>query len=377
MTPKTALLHIGTTKTGTTSIQTCLSRAQKYGALAPVRYPLWPGEENQWRLTTLYLPEEGLGPALGQIFNESPRRYRRMREKYRRFLFRELASARHAVLSAENLSTHFTPLHALRLREDLEALGFKNFRVVMYVRDPADYFLSSAQHRLRDTTTLPFIKDPASVRYDFRRFAETWEQVFPDSLIVRKYPKGPNEDVLEDFAGVLKQYLGVTLPRVSLRQNTTLSAEGMQVLQDYREAFWSDSGGVLTPDAVRLVSFLIGPAVKDVPQTRPVLKEPLAAIIRANHKADADDLYRRYGVDLDLGDVEMTAPSPPRGMYRVEDILQSVDPLIVDHLLLRLASTGLHGSPAERARAVAARVYRRIPPGHRPERLADWLRSRL
>jgi hypothetical protein len=262
------------------------------------------------------------------------------------------------------------------LREDLESLGFGEFHIVLYIREPAEHFLSLCQQGIRGNTRLPFVKDPASWRCNFLRMTETWQQAFPDSLIVRKFPGAANGDVVEDFASLFRQYLGATPPVVSLRENTSLSAEGMQILQDYRETFSADKGGLLTPDAVRLVSFLIGQA-RDVPQTKPALKEDVAAQIRANHRAEAEELYLRYGVDLGLRDLDPVAPVPPRVPARVEDVLQSVDPRIVSQLLLRLASTGLRGSLTERSRGIAARVYRSVPPGRRPERFAEWLRSRL
>jgi hypothetical protein len=372
---KAVLLHIGTMKTGTTSIQTWLAEAQKQGSLTPVCYPLWPGDRCHERLAMLYQPYEDWAPWMRQAYPSRRRQMESLRRQYRRFLFGELRSAGDAVLSAEALS-YFSPRLVAQLRDDLESLGFRDFRVVLYIRDPAEFYISSAQQRLRVHIRPPLVKDPVSFRYNFRRMTETWEQAFPDRLIVRKFSSDPSLDVIDDFANLLKQYLGVSLPRAGIRENTSLSAEGMQILQDYRETFWPDSGGIITPDVARLVSFLLGPA-RDIPQHKPVLKEQVAAQVRANHKGDADELYRRYGLDLGLRDLDPIAPLPPRQTYRVEDIVQSVDPRTVGQILLRLAPAGLGGSPAERSRAVAGAVYRRIPPAHRPERLAEWLRSHL
>jgi len=243
-------------------------------------------------------------------------------------------------------------------------LGFEEFHVVLYVRDPADYYLSRVQQLLKGPSATPFIEDTESFKYDFRGMAETWEQVFPGRLIVRNFPKDPHHDVIDDFAALLEEHLGVALTRVPTRENTSVSAEGMQILQDYRGTFCPDHR-VLTSDAARLIEFLER-SVQDLPQTKPLLKEELAARIRANHKADADEIYARYGVDLDFRSVDSAVKTLPScSSYRVEDIVESVDPEIVHRLLLRLARTELDGNTVRRSLVrVATKAYRRGIPRH-------------
>ena len=69
--PKTALLHIGTSKTGTTSIQKWLAHAQQHGKLAPVRYPLWGSDSNHQRLVAVYKSYEDLPEILRQTYGPS------------------------------------------------------------------------------------------------------------------------------------------------------------------------------------------------------------------------------------------------------------------------------------------------------------------
>lgn len=373
MTPKTALIHIGTPKTGTTSIQRWLVQAQDAGSLASVRYPLWRDDYNHQRLVALYIAYEDLSPAMRQIYGPGGRRYERRRQRYRGFLFDELRAASAAVLSSESASVLFSPLLAARLREDLESLGFREFHVVLYVRNPADFFLSRAQEKLKGAKS-PFDMDAATFKYGFLRMAETWEHAFPGRLIVRKFPTDPSHDIIDDFAEVLQQCLGVAPPRVPLRMNTTHSAEAMQIIQEYRETFWPDTE-MLTPDAARLVEFL-DRSRQDVPQTKPVLKPEVAEEIRANHTGDAELLYSRYGVDLGLGNCIPTAAIPRGDSHRVDEIVESVDPEIIRQLLLRLARIEL-GRQRPLPLRLAARAYRRIPPAHRPVRAAAWVRSRI
>lgn len=367
MAPKVALLHIGTPKTGTSSIQRLLARAEADGSLLPHRYPLRRGERSQQKLAWLYLPDEDLPAYVRPGYSATAR------ERYRRFLVDELRSSGGAVLSWEGLGPLFGPSGVSRLRRELESSGFSSFQVLLYVRDPADFYLSAMQEQLKGSYISGFVKDPASFRYPFRRAAETWEEVFPGSLIVRHFRPGPQFDVIDDFTDQLRKCLGVDLPHTSMRVNSTLSAEAMQILQDYRQTVGPDHGFPF-PGMVKLVAFLQRTATL-MPQTKPVLTDAVAAQIRVNHQVDAEFINARYGVDLGLRDVREPAGLPSRPSWRVEDILEAVDPAIVRQLLLQLACHELgtkRGSPLVRA---GARAYRAVPPGRRPARLDSWLRS--
>lgn len=371
---KTALLHIGTAKTGSTSIQQWLANAQRDGSLGTVCYPLWRSNHNHQRLVTLYKPYEDLPSPMRQSYGPGGRSYEHMRDTYRKFLFRELRNASAAIISGESLCSVFSPSHAARLREDLESLGFQKFHVVLYIRDPADYFLSNTQQALRMTYKPPFVRDPSTFIYEFLRYAETWEKAFPGKLIVRKYPTDPRHDVIDDFADVLQQCLYLSLPRVPLRMNSSHSTEAMQIVQDYREAFWPDTE-ILTPDTARLIEFLSW-SRQEMPQTKPVLKKAIAELIRANHKADAKALFERYGVDLGLGNCSSTEVPPRDEPYRVSEIVESLDSDIAHRLLLRLARNELARTPKIMPLRIAARVYRSMLLAFLPARLDAWLRRR-
>jgi len=365
-------------KTGNTSIHNSLASAQADGSLGGVCYPRWRGDLHQARMSALYCADL-LGemlPSLRERYPSSDRRFKRMLQQYRAFVFRELRETNKAIISAETFGQLFSHRLASQLRDDLESLGFREFHIVLYVRDPADYYLSRTYQNLRMSDEPPFIKDPATFHYEWIQIADTWEQVFPGRLIVRKYPLDPERDVIEDFSSVLKERLGVSLARIPGRSNTSLSAEAMHILDDYRRTFWPDNGGVLTPDTARLVGFLKG-SVHVIAQTKPTLKPAVAEQIRANHQADAKALHSRYGLDLVLPKAQHTAIAPRHEPYRVAEIVESVDLEVVHQLLLRLARTELGRSPAKRPLPlrVAAKAYRSIPPARRPARVDERLRK--
>lgn len=113
---KTALLHIGTPKTGTTSIQHCLARAQADGCLGPVRYPSWGGvHDHNECLLMLYRPFDELPLSVRKVYPKDDSRYRAARWMYRRRLFvRAAARAYRSVPATLRPSGLDSRLRALR-----------------------------------------------------------------------------------------------------------------------------------------------------------------------------------------------------------------------------------------------------------------------
>ncbi len=363
---KTVLLHIGSHKAGSTSIQRALAAYDFSGS--PVCYPLAEkggnldvGRVQQDALTSLYIPTSEWEPIWYEKFYRDERRFASLCRRYRSFLFEQLRSAQTAILSNEDLS-YFSEASARRLRDDLKAVGFEKFHLVLYVRDPADYFLSMLHSVLKLSLGVdPTGHDPSSFHYGFLKTADTWEQIFPGCLEVRHYRRDPDFDVVQDFSGVVRRRLGVTVPLKPVRANTSLSAEGLQIMQDYRLAFWPDNGGVATPDVVRLYRILERSA-SAVPQTKAALKATVAEHIRASHKDDAEKIHSRYGIDLGLRDVTSHTILKPGEAVKVADMVGSVDSDAVHRLLLHVARATLDDplAPRRLSTRIASRALRTV-----------------
>lgn len=373
---KIAILHIGSPKTGSTSIQQMLSQASSNGQLGSVTYPLWRDHINQIWLTFLYCPHVELPRWLQQKYRTDSPRYRFMRSRLRRFFFFKLRAEQHALLSAENLFI-FPHDHVAQLRRDLESCGFTDFRIVLYIREPASQYLSITQQLLKSPLN-PRIQDPRTFKYEFLHVVNIWESVFPNNLIVRKFPGDSGQDVTEDFSSLLDELLGVKPTPLAQRMNTSLSAEGMHILLNYRQTFWANNGGWLTADINRLVKSLIQSS-NLVPQTRPALKHEVAAAIRANHRDDVQAILERYGIDLGLQHQPQIIAPACQANLQLNDILQSINPDIVEQLLMELLKTEI-SSKVPRSRFLlrsAKWLYFSIPTKLRTPTLQAWLKKRF
>jgi hypothetical protein len=333
---RTAIIHIGTRKTGTTSIQEALASAGD--CLGSASYPIVGMDKDQNRIISLYIPPHEM-PLAWQGLD------RDLNDKFKKVFFRQLGSKNDLIISAEALSSWFSLNAIQRLRSDLEAAEFHRVFIVLYIRDPADYFLSFTQQVIKSTSiAAPLGEKLETFKYPFRSIAEKWESVFPDGLIVRRYSNPKDGGIVRDFSVLLKQLLDIDVPTLSSMRNTSLSAEGMKILQDYRLIYSEPKKpGVLTSDAQKLRDFLTR-SLELVRQTKAVLRPEIAQFIRASHKKDADYMLDRYG--LDLGSLEwLDAGVLVQSNYLVGDIVESYDDKIIEELLLYYAKLSLGFDP--------------------------------
>ena len=181
----TTFVHIGTSKTGTTSIQTFLDshrgqlQARGYCYLAPFSHMLWHKD----RLPSL---TGALRSALRQ------------------------ASGQHVIISSEILQASFKGAEQVRgFRTMLEELGLNDMRIIIYLRDPAEHFVSTLSQDIRmrfidDRTPLPLPQHNRTFLSvcNHRATLERWGEVFGrDRLMVRLFSPHTlyRGDVLEDF----------------------------------------------------------------------------------------------------------------------------------------------------------------------------------
>lgn len=347
MTKKQLLLHIGTGKTGTTSIQESLHQAAGEEVLGDISYPSPRGPNHNF-LAALYM-------TLDQLPREYRSRYQawgpealvRDTSKFREALFDAIRESRKTILSAEYLGRFGSEeLHALRT--DLTRLGVDEVLVVAYVRDPASAYLSVVQQKLKAASTF---MAPAAYRYPFRQVLQVWNKEFSD-LVVRPFVRDlmVGGDVVRDFDDVASSFFGMddglNLPAVA--RNQSVSAEGMIILQRYRQLFHSTAEDQFKWDSGQLVRIL-QESVDSIRQTRPALLALAEQVVMSNHKDDLEWLWRDHEVDLrgpSAGETsgDLTGGEAFEGLRYLSDvslILESYDEDVVGELLLQCVRQAL------------------------------------
>lgn len=292
---KSAILHIGLPKTGTTSIQRMLFEAAKSGALPGVGYhlPFSGNMHSQHLLWALFRRDKPLSRwpqfEINRLSAETSV------QSALEQCWDRIAQSDKVVLSSEyfpSWSKEEVDALALRFRE----AGFSRVHVVVYVREPAQAYLSFAQQYIRAADRLPLPKD---FKPGYERAIEKFRTVF-GTVEVRVFDRHQMLDgcAVRDFVSVLEREFSIRVePQrlVVVNANDTLSAEAMIVLLEWRRAHFSNNNAVSTRGN-RLVQVLLS-SRKVIEQTKPVLKPAVARMVQNVSVSDVDYL-RRYGVSF-------------------------------------------------------------------------------
>jgi hypothetical protein len=380
------VLHIGMPKAGSSALQAGLAAARNRLSDAGI---LYPDGGRGWNSHPLLLP--GTIPAarlprrLLQVYDDDEQAIGRVAEAWLSSVATTVAAMRpHTLLLSEESLFKVTEEDGLALlAKRLRRLG-DVVHVVAYVRRPSDYYLSAVQQTLKASHRF---NRPGRVAY--RPTLEGFAKHVADEMSVMKYdpPAWPNGDIYCHFAAnVIPEghALAVDSPR---QVNTSLSAEAMSILAEYRRHAWLDDDNRFTPDTSRIVDALIQRDAHVGDSWRPVLKDEIRFGID-HGSVDIVWLRDEYGIIFDGIDYERVHPATPMtsAKPRVEDICLVDDERrselmfqVLHHLAQGQATVaGQAKMTPDRLRATIAATSERARGRHHQlvARLARMLRAR-
>lgn len=258
-----AILHIGTEKTGTTSIQSflALNRAvlRKAGFLVPVSL----GKTNHRTLAAMVTPDEYDDDFFRRQNLFDPESRRAAKAHWRKSFVQQLDRARPetVLISSEHLHS--------RLRSDTEVAALRDFlrplfdqiHILIYLRDPAETAASAHSTAIKNGRAGATIARPGDpyvrLLVDHQATLTRWSACFGEAaLTVRLYdPQSFHSGtLLADYIRACDlPDLAYALPQ---RRNESLSAHGLEVLRrvnDLVPAFLED--GRINPLRKGLVAF--------------------------------------------------------------------------------------------------------------------------
>lgn len=362
------LLHVGTGKTGTSSIQRSLQRAADHDHLVGVSYPATRAT-NHNELAAVYKPSDRLPRITANKQRRNPQGFARRVNGFRQELFDALATGGDAIVSAEYLAG-FEVEQAEAFRQDLAAAGVNEIRVVLYVREPASYYLSYVQQRLKASHQF---SPPRRFAYQFSKALKTWRTIDPD-LVVRPFVRDQlhEQNVVADLLREAARFFGHAVATDDfeyLGANESISAEGMVLLQRYRSRYYSDRPDVPEPDSSELLRFVEKSKSEIDDQTRPRLRPEIAWEVTRRHERELAELADVFGVDLRPKQTAEEMASPElMASTDVTQILAEHDEQVVDELLhfcLREALLASCRSRRRRRQVPASQATTTPSPGER------------
>lgn len=381
------VLHIGMPKSGSTALQMGLHRnaasLQQHGVVYPSgdKYNL---PKNHNILICAMRSAKRLPRAFKQIYSGQ---WETMRRDVEDFLTRVAeravkGEAQILVLSGEMLFREMPPSSIAKLQEILRRLdpdGDPEIEVVAYVRRPADYYVSSMQQQLKASRNITVSKP---VRY--RAVLESYAPI-AKTLTVVGYDRRTlhGGEINRDFLTRIAPDFGSDFRVKGLEKinamNTTLSAEGMDLVHAYRSQNHPHSDRKFTSDTGEILRRLTALDAMVPGFVRPRPHEQVATYVD-NSSVDLLWLRDRFGVafaDVDYDAIRSDLPplAPPE---HVGDVC-AMDPTrraaLTDALLSDLSNTvdeGRGDAEADKADPLMRMVRTCTSDPNLREELTQW-----
>lgn len=313
------LIHIGMEKSGSTSIQAMLRANRRLLGRSNIAFPIIEGRREHNFLASAYIDPGS--PRLSRGLNRYPGQEREKRtSSFRDGLLKKVSGSRGAIISGEHLF-RLEPSEITRFKADLERHSITEILVVGYIREPVSLYLSLAQQELKGDAR---VLQPGRFHIPYRQRIEGWQNHFEtrffDFNSIRTLEGGPASHFLEQAARFFGQDLS-NCDASAAHYNESISAEEMQVLQDFRRYNFPQDNGRLNKETSRLLKAF--PTVRDERWTKPRLKEGIVQTVRANHRAELSFLDSLFGTKL--GQEPAPAPSPVPEVIQISEILDTFD----------------------------------------------------
>lgn len=318
------ILHIGHSKTGTTSLQNYFYRYSadllKFGYLYPTRKSV---RNNHILLPAGFIKDAGLRLPNNLTYHDGFERFEQDFQRFWKALLEdvEVHDPDTVILSCEWYFIDFSKISRLSLNEFLGQY-FSSVTVVAYIRSPVADYLSRLAQRIRTANPIP-IPEARQIR----AVIEYYQSQFPGCVQVHPFDRQQlrGGDILHDFCS---RYVPQALPdieRLKLKSfNTSLPWPLLRELRRLRELAQVGAGLCSYSTRAR-----IDWASKDYLRLNPEEKKNdvrLQADVEAFIRRSAVDylwLKEQFGIefpDLDYAQIE-SIPSPYETGFALERIV--------------------------------------------------------
>ncbi|MDO6481143.1 sulfotransferase domain-containing protein [Shimia thalassica] len=312
------ILHMGFPKTGTTTLQRMFEANNDSLVASGVCYPLIDSDFKQRYLKVfdhkrLHLEADSQANLKNSM--------RKMSERIER------SGCSTTILSCEELNSPATAMHDRNNLRKLRAVLSEidpDIRLVAYVRNPADFYLSMAQEFLKRRGRF---LEPEGFSPNFASKIRVFEEVFEVTASVRELsrPKLVENDILRDFLSVCGLEHVDTSSWKKINANESLSPEVMFLLDVVRRTGQgADKPVKYNPkQQERLWRKLRDASRKVDTSAKPCLFEKVRDSVLFGSETDAIELNKRYGIEFEEGKAvaENSVELPKELLSEVERIV--------------------------------------------------------
>lgn len=317
------ILHYGTAKTGTTSLQNSLFSSRNLLRDHGVLYPQCPVfKTNHHALTGLFKQKSEINSRFIKIFGNYDNLQKNAQRSWEAIKKQVSISKPHVIiLSSEYFFTTMTQRGQEIFRDKLYEIT-DNIQPCVYIREPAGRCLSSLQeHSRRGSKSLM----PAGM-LKIRKPLETIEDVFNAMPIVCPFDHMQLErgDLVNDFVSrFISDYVDPSIIQ-SRRLNQTFSAEAMAIMHLYHTNNHPHEEGIYTSDMGVLEKLIRFYEMRQGKVNKPKLQPHVAAEINAS-AVDYLWLREKYDIqfeNIDYNNIDGNGAANLKLSNKIEDIVE-------------------------------------------------------
>lgn len=331
------VLHIGTPKTGTSSIQQSLFKKRDKLAELGIFYPVI-GNMNRHSFLSIPFYSTMVPREFWNRFGKDKQEVDKLAFDFWDQIAKEATEGKHVyhtlLLSGETFA-------GIDRYEDLSRYLNSKFpsavvTVVCYIRNPADFYLSDIQQKIKASYKINW---PLNKKWSTR--LKNWQAL--GALKLREFDRSSfhNEDICEDF---LTQ-IGISSTDVaefSIRMlNSSMSAEEIYIIQAFREFCYPDDDDVFKPKSNQLLKLLprVAMQIDEIYQPRrPRLREEVKCMAIIESFEDTKGLYDTFGFrfrDETFYDLEGATKNLKRFSIETRDVPKIEDVIEIDYLRVK------------------------------------------
>lgn len=257
-----AVIHIGTEKTGSTSIQNFLFENKQILIQEGFYYPKSLGRIDHRKVSAFCLENNQQDDYFKLNKLNSLEDIEKFKEQVKIDFNKEMkalpSNIHTVIISSEHLHSRLTSPSEVQNLHDLFSHHFESFDIICYLREQLDTCISFYSTALKSGNPTSFehhLKNcqPKSHYYNYFTLLSLWENCFGHDSIhpsVFEEKEFINHNLIDDFTSKLDPCLIDKLKKSDHKLNTSLSHTGQHVLLSVNQAFPKNSGS-LNNDTIR------------------------------------------------------------------------------------------------------------------------------
>jgi hypothetical protein len=256
-------LHIGTEKTGTSSVQNFFGNNRELLARMGVLYPETPGNRNHTALAGAAQEISNRG-ALRKTMNiKTDRDVEDLRVRLVEGLAAEYASRpfEKVVMSGEHCSSRLLSDAEVGWLKDILTSHFEKIYIIVYLRRQDDFLLSTYSTGVKSGSVRPLDIPPMSIikdRYDYWNLISRWARAFGrEQIFCRKFDRSAlkSGDIVDDILDVIGIPVRPDFDRPQ-DANESLDAETLEFLRLFNAHVPRFVDGSVNPIRANIIGLL-------------------------------------------------------------------------------------------------------------------------